>query len=201
MACRRDCKYLKILLKSKVTYWALTGHWTFQKEGQHKKEHIVLERSARLNLDLKLWRRRRIVLKEKMMFVGGKGQPILMITCKSRTHPDNYLQKAGPLGWSFSNGRLNRVIICKRPANPYDQLQKADPSGWSQVKVWPIRMITCKRLVYWDDLLQKAGSSGSSFVKAGTFRWSLAKGWPIGMINCKRLPHWDDHLQKAGSSG
>ena len=36
-----------------------------------KQEHIVLERSKRLNLDPKI-RRRRNVLKEKMMFVEGK---------------------------------------------------------------------------------------------------------------------------------
>ena len=36
-----------------------------------RQEHILLERSARLNLDAKIWRRRN-VLKEMMRFVVGK---------------------------------------------------------------------------------------------------------------------------------
>ena len=43
-----------------------------RKRKKRKQEQIVLERSARLNLDPKIWRCRRNVLKEKMMFVGGK---------------------------------------------------------------------------------------------------------------------------------
>ena len=37
-----------------------------------EQEHIVPERCARLNLDPRIWRRRRNVLKEKMMFVGTR---------------------------------------------------------------------------------------------------------------------------------
>ena len=50
--------------------WSPTSEGAPSPDG--KQEHIVLERSARLNLDPQIKRRRNIVLKDKMMFVGGK---------------------------------------------------------------------------------------------------------------------------------
>ena len=127
-----------------------------------KQEHIVLERSARLNLDPKIWRRRRNVLKKKMMFVGGKKEicclikrkmeknlverkkSTYMIICKMPVHPDNHLQEAGPSGGSFTKGRPIRMIICKRPAHPDDHLQKGSQSRWLFAKAQPIQMITSR---------------------------------------------------------
>merc|ERR1711952_295171 len=40
-----------------------------------------------------------------------------MIICKRPVHRDDYLQEAGPSGWSFARGRSIRMIFCKRPVN------------------------------------------------------------------------------------
>ena len=50
-----------------------------------QQEHIVLERSARLTPDPKIYRRN--VLKAKMMFVGGNKK-----SAENRRSPDNRLQ-------------------------------------------------------------------------------------------------------------
>ena len=82
-----------------------------------------------------------LVERKKSRWSFAKGRPIWMIICKRPAHPeiickrpahpDDHLQKPGPSGWSFAQGRLIRMIICKRPANLNDQLQKAGWSGWS----------------------------------------------------------------------
>ena len=104
------------------------------------QEKIVLERSARLNLDPKIWRIRWNVLKEKMMLFGGKTEICWKKREKFRRiwlegrNADDHLQKAGPSGWSFAKGWPIRMIICKRQAHPDDHLLKAGPSGWSFAK-------------------------------------------------------------------
>ena len=47
-------------------------NWKRLQKVKINKNTLFLERSAKLNLDPKIWRRRRNLLKEKMMFVGRK---------------------------------------------------------------------------------------------------------------------------------
>ena len=101
---------------------------TSYRSDENTQEHIVLERSAKLNLDPKIWRPRWNVLKEKMMFVRGIWL-IRMIICKRLVPPDNHLQEGGPSRWSFARGRSLWMIICRRSIPPDDHLQEAGPSG------------------------------------------------------------------------
>ena len=91
----------------------------------HLQKHIVLERSAILNLDPQIWRRRgNLVEKKKSGWSFAKGRPIQMVVCKRPAHPDDHLQKTGQLRWSFAKGWLIQIIICQRPAHPDNHLQK-----------------------------------------------------------------------------
>ena len=44
-----------------------------------------------------------------------------MIICKSPAPPDDYLQEAGPSGWSFARGRSLGMIIFKEPVPQNDK--------------------------------------------------------------------------------
>ena len=112
-----------------------------------KEEHIVLERSARLNLD------------------PGRGD-----------WGDGWSFAIGQslwIIWSFARGRSSQMIICKRPVPLNDHFQEAGSSGGSFARGWSFRMIICKRPAPPDD---EAGPSNNnnntrrrnSFTRAGT---------------------------------
>ena len=96
-----------------------------------KEEHIVLERSARLNLDPG-----RGDWGDGWSFAIGQSLRIIWSFARGRSgHPR----------WSFARSRSLWMIIFKRLAPPEDHLQEAGPSAWSFTRGQPLQMIICKR--------------------------------------------------------
>ena len=77
------------------------------------KKQIVLEKSARLNLDA--GRGDRVDGGDGRSF--ARGWSLRMIICKSLDPPDDYLQEAGSSGWFSTKGRILRMIICNNKNN------------------------------------------------------------------------------------
>ena len=73
-----------------------------------KQEQIVLERSARLNLDP--GRGDKGDGDDVWSFV--RDQSLQMIICKRPDPQDDHLQEARSSGWSFAKGWILRMIIC-----------------------------------------------------------------------------------------
>ena len=86
-----------------------------------------------------------------------------MIICKRLNPQDDYLQAAGPSGWSFAKGRILQRIICKR-LDPLDDHQEARSSELTFASGRSLQMIICK----WPD------HPGDPLQEAGSFRWSFA---------------------------
>ena len=137
---------------------------------RRKQEHIVLERSARLNLDPGSDHLQEDT-PSKWLF--ARGRPLRMIIYKKLVPPDDHLREAGPSGWLFARGRSIWMVICKKPVHPDDHLQEAGPSGWSFARGWSIQMIICKRPVYPDNHLQEAGPSGWWFAMIRKRLWMI----------------------------